>query len=205
MFRALACAALAALVPLAACATQPAAPSYEINPNPTAGFEPGAPPQMRAIAWMQGEWDVRSEFHSLTPGDDSWTATGVQRVTYAAIFDGSFLSASYTVRWPSGSYWSWSVLASYDRFQNVYRLAVWDDQWALLDIYEADLSGDVIEASNEESRTWGPGGPNGEMIPARFRITREAEGFRFEWLGRATNGEWNPLIRFTHRPVQANP
>jgi hypothetical protein len=35
-------------------------------------------------------------------------------------------------------------------------------------------------------------------MPARFRITRTGDGFRFEWLGRATNGAWNPLIRFTH-------
>jgi hypothetical protein len=190
---------VAAALVLVACATPQQAPVYEINPDPTAGFERGAPAEMRAIAWMAGEWDVESEFHSLVPGEDRWYSTGIQRVRYAPVYEGAFLNTAFQVSWPNGSSWRWTLLVSYDRFQGVYRFAVWDDQWALLDIYEGRLDGDVIEASNEESGTWGPGGPSGEMIPARFRITRQGEGFRFEWLGRATNGAWNPLIRFTHR------
>ena len=178
-------------------------PIVDINPDPLGGFEPGAPAEMEALAWMAGEWEVESSFRSLGQSTE-WFPTGRRKVRYESVYGGAFLTAAHDVAWADGSRWAWTLLISYDRFQQLYRLAVWDDQWALLDIYEGRFEEDSLAATNEETGTFGPGGPQGEMTPAYLAIQRdEDDAFRFEWLARDRRGELLPLIRLTHHRTNA--
>ncbi len=160
--------------------------------------ETGAPMQMEQIVFLQGEWETRASFINPRNFEDSWTLTAPQSASCHAILSGAFIQCEMDTLFPQGFSWRTVSIFSFDRYQDTHRVAFMDDQWALFDVYEGRIQDGILKADNRNTKTFGPGGLNGEFIPAGFELATgdTLDEFSFSWMsdfGGATY--WRPVIK----------
>lgn len=173
------------------------------GPTDTARYRPsaetGAPPEMKRLAALVGNWTTTASFIDLEDFEGAWVPTSAQRASCRGLHDGAFVYCEMDTLFPAGNMWRTVAVYSFDRYQGKYRVGFLDDQWALFDVYEGIFEGDTLRADNRATGTFGPGGLNGEFIPAGFELIAPEPGedtFTFTWMtdfGGITH--WRPAIR----------
>ena len=150
-------------------------PTPEANkpPNPFE-FGTGVTPQLKAMSWIVGTWDVSMTYQF--PGGRSFKKD--TESTIEPMLGGSFYREQITV--PAGPTMDNHMVGirSYDRFRNVYRLVWCDDVITLADVFEGESSEGGFIVSNVKSNTAGTFAGKQSFL----RITQKEGSSRDEFL-----------------------
>jgi len=145
-------------------------------PNPFV-FGTGVTPQMKAMSWLEGKWNVSMTYQF--PGGQSFKKD--TESTIEPMLGGSFYREEITV--PAGPTIDNHMIGirSYDRFRDVYRLVWFDDVITLADVFEGGPSEGGFTVSNVKPGTAGifAGKQNSLRITQKAGATRDE--FLVEW------------------------
>ncbi|MBI1392701.1 MAG: DUF1579 domain-containing protein [Alphaproteobacteria bacterium] len=137
-----------------------------------ADFPEGMPETARApfaavaqLDGMLGAWRVTSE---MAGPEGEWTNRTVYRQSFANGLRGLVLSEVHEATL-EGDGFALKTDFSFDQYKNVYRLAVLDDTFGLMDIYEGNIEEGVLIVTNLRADTSFPLG-DGRKMNFRLRI-----------------------------------
>lgn len=107
---------------------------------------------MQALASWAGKWRVQMRY---SPDNGaSWQALPPADHEFSFREKGLVLSEHPLEVNPSA--FQSSTYYSYDQYRKTYRVAVMDDTWGIMDIYEGNIEGDKLVLTNLKSGTFFP-------------------------------------------------
>lgn len=107
---------------------------------------------MQKLAPMTGSWSMVMEY---SPDDGAtWQEGPTSQVNSSYQLKNLILSEEPTDA--VASTFQTATLFSYDQYRNTYRIAVVDDTWGLMDIYEGTIENGVLVATNLRAGTTFP-------------------------------------------------
>ncbi len=127
--------------------------------------ERGAPPELKRIASLVGDWNLSSEV-TPAPGQPTVTLKTTSRIV--PILGGAHLQETVSVPLVGGGSNATIALWSYDRYRKTYRMAYLDERFALFDINEGNWDGDRLVLTNLRANTTFPVG--GKQAHSRIMI-----------------------------------
>ena len=101
--------------------------------DPMAGMPSGAPPEMKQLEFLVGEWDVASNM-KMMPTDTAWVASKGM-CTYNYILEGCVMQMDYHDK-IMGMDFHGMGFHSYNRFTNKWQVVWADNMTGLLNIYQ---------------------------------------------------------------------
>lgn len=118
---------------------------------------------MQRMAPMTGTWSMVLEY---SPDEGkTWQQSAPAEVEAAYQLKNLILSETPTS--PAGSMFQTATTYSYDQYRNTYRIAVMDDTWGIMDIYEGTIEDGALVATNLKSGTTFP---MSESVSRAFRL-----------------------------------
>jgi len=121
-----------------------------MNTQEASPSEIGAPPQIKRLYSMIGEWDVQFEARS---GPDEPFVLHQLTSRIVPILGGAFLQEGLSIPTSSGEDVSLIGLLGFDRYRETYRFAWLDDKYAIFDVHEGNWDGDALVVDNIRSAT----------------------------------------------------
>ena len=169
-----------------------------INPLRAEGIPESAKAPAEAMAklsGMLGEWMLTSE---VMTEEGDWATTATDRVSITAGLNNLLFAEHLQERLDGGGF----VIETdftFDQIRKVYRAAVVDDTWGLMDIYEGELEGETLVMTNMRA------GTDFELQDGRrmnFRLSIPVAGDnRVVMIDQSVDsGEtWAPFYRLTYK------
>ena len=118
---------------------------------------------MQKLAPMVGTWSLVMEY---SPDDgDTWQKAPRSEVRFSYQLNNLILGE--TPLDESSTTFQTASFYSYDQYRKTYRIAVLDDTWGIMDIYEGTIENGVLVATNLKSGTTFP---ISENISRAFRL-----------------------------------
>ena len=112
--------------------------------------ETGAPPQIRKLHSLSGDWRV--EFETRSSLNESFNLHHItSRID--PILGGAFLQEHLSIPASGGTQVELLGILGYDRYREIYRFAWLDDKYAIFDVHEGNWDGDALVVDNLRSRT----------------------------------------------------
>ncbi len=184
------------------------------------GFDAGAPEEMKKLAFLSGEWDIKLLYTPTrnAPVPEQWLPwrNSATESVFTPLFGGAFIRENcvgFPVNPPHEGFERWTYFAtfSYDRFQKQYRCSIIDNMLGLQDIYEGNFKDGKLVLSNFNTGTYNNHGTNGgrqvnriilsDMGTDRFVLTwqtadkpenEQADPDKVTWL-------WSVRMEYTKR------
>jgi hypothetical protein len=167
-------AAVVAAEPAGTAKSAPASKTEGLTPPTPFEFGTGVTPQIKAMSWIEGTWDVSMAYQ--LPGGRSFKKDTESKIE--PMLGGSFYREQITV--PAGPTMDNHMVGirSYDRFRNAYRLVWYDDVITLADVFEGEATEGGFTVTNVKSNTAGTFAGQQSFL----RITQKAGASRDEFL-----------------------
>lgn len=149
---------------------------------------------MQKLAPLAGEWSMVNEYSP--DGGKTWTKLPVAMVSVDFRLKGLLLAEKPEDLDTPG--FKLETDLTYDQYRNVYRKAVIDDTWGIMDVYEGTMEGDKLVMTNLKSGTTFP---MGEGVERAFRLTIEiAQPKRLMIIDASDDGgkTWMPAYKLTY-------
>ncbi len=149
---------------------------------------------MQKLAPLAGEWSMVNEYSP--DGGKTWSKAPPATVTVEYRLKGMLLSEMPEDLDTPG--FKLETDLTFDQYRDVYRKAVVDDTWGIMDVYEGTFEGDKLVMTNLKSGTTFPMG-NG--VQRAFRLTIEvATPKRMMTIDASDDGgeTWMPAYKLTY-------
>ncbi|WP_417460852.1 DUF1579 family protein [Kordiimonas sp.] len=149
---------------------------------------------MQKLAPLAGEWSMVNEYSP--DGGKTWSKAPAAVVSVEFRLKGMLLAEKPDDLDTPG--FKLETDLSYDQYRDVYRKAVVDDTWGIMDVYEGTLEGDKLVMTNLKSGTTFPMG-NG--VERAFRLTiKIATPKRMMTIDASDDGgtTWMPAYKLTY-------
>ncbi len=104
---------------------------------------------MGKLSGMLGEWILTSE---VMTEEGEWAPTATDRVSVTASLNNLLFTEHHKERM-NGEGFVVETDFTFDQIRSVYRAAVVDDTWGLMDIYEGELEGETLVLTNMRAGT----------------------------------------------------
>lgn len=149
------------------------------------------------LAFLQGVWTSETEFQTDA---GEWGPVVSNVATGQPVLGGTMFELDTVVPFPGASFLMRMTFA-YDRFNSVYRVAVFDDINGYVDIYSGARSEDgTIVFDNLASGTAFPDGTGG-FVFGRLKLVPGVGTFRIDAdISTSTDRTWRPYLRMTFSP-----
>ena len=112
--------------------------------------EAGAPPQIRRLHSLIGEWDVKFESRG-SPDEEFVSHQITSRIV--PILGGAFLQEQLSIPASGGTPVELLGILGYDRYRDVYRFTWLDDKYAIFDVHEGNWDGEALVVDNLRAGT----------------------------------------------------
>lgn len=151
--------------------------------------------QIEKISSLLGNWQLTTEI--FNPENTEWREVGQNIVSFDLIMNGMGLRET-PVEHISGDALGVETTFSYDQYREVFRLSVLDDTWGIMDIYEGQVEGDKLTATNIGKGTHFPT-QDGDVMEFRLNMTLVG-GTRVTDINLTTDSgkTWNQFYRLTY-------
>lgn len=140
-------------------------------PVAVAQDDPRAEPraELNKLEGILGAWNAST----FIMEENGWRRLSEAEVVIERSLKGLLIVEHETGRAEDGEFPAMKLDISFDQYRDVYRLAVMDDQWGLMDIYEGELAGDALTATNLRADT---GFPLGDGRTMYFKLVIPTKG-----------------------------
>lgn len=152
-----------------------------------------------AVSFMEGRWRFVSTF--FENGVRGTPQEPKEAVTERTLGD-AFIRMNLPVTFP-GATFQFEMTLSYDRFNQVYRLAVLDDLNGFMDMYSGQMKNGVLTMTNVETGTAFPDGKGG-LVFGKLELHKTADGFQLHgFVSSAPEGPFENYMKmaFTAEPT----
>ena len=124
---------------------------------------------MQKLAPMTGVWSAHTEYSA--DNGANWQTMARADVEFSYQLKNLVLAEAPDDHQSSG--FQTATFFSYDQYRKIYRIAVMDDTWGIMDIYEGDIENDKLVVTNLRSKTFFP---IDEKTSRAFRLTIDISG-----------------------------
>lgn len=150
---------------------------------------------MQKLAPMAGTWSMIMEY---SPDDGAnWQKAPASEVTYSYQMKNLILGEVPSD--DAASTFQTASFYSYDQYRKTYRIAVLDDTWGIMDIYEGNIEDGFLVATNLKAGTTFP---IDEKISRAFRLKIEFsnQSERKMIIDKSDDGgkSWQPNFKLTY-------
>ena len=152
--------------------------------------------QIDATRYLEGRWNMVANFFE----DGKWgTPKAPEIATAKKVFGSAFIRMEMPVAFP-GTAFQFEITLSYDRFNNVYRLAALDDVNGYMDIYSGQVNDGMLTLTNATTGTAFPDGEGG-FVYGKVEIHQTKEGFQFQgYTSSNPKGPFAPYMKLDFTP-----
>ena len=175
--------------------------SVSITASPTqAQSQPAKAPAaaMEKLNALKGNWHAKTEIMNQ---DGTWSPHTDVKVKIASHMNGLLFVEEEIERIamaPGAA--GLKIDYTFDQYRNVYRLAVVDDTWGIMDIYEGKLDDGIIEMSNIRAGTSFPI-QNGELFfRLQIPVTGDTRVMDID-LSSDKGKTWQPFFKTTYKRI----
>ena len=149
------------------------------------------------LDYMLGKWNATTTFYA----EGAWGEPVESRAVVDTHMGGAFIKLSMTVPFP-GAAFEFEFFLSYDKFNQVYRLAFLDDLNGYLDIYTGQMQDGILKVDNRNTGTAFPDGKGGHVVGAlEFKPTTGGGFSLFAQTGSHASAELQPYMRVEFKVV----
>lgn len=158
--------------------------------SPSTSLPAGPAPELDPIARLVGAWELHVE--QFRPGSEDWIVVPSDTSLVWLEMDGRYVRQRLVLRPPGQRPLTTDFLFSFDPWERRYRVAVLDDLFGLLDVFEGTWEGGTLRVDNVESRTFF----SDQGIASRFDLDLEEDRIHVrQWISYDEGATWTELYR----------